>query len=151
MIRKWLAGAAILLALIVMSGWLSRTIQRRKQDAVKVAMRIRAQHWVDSTFRADNVDTLRTYSQAVCLQFHGKPLLTIGQQIADLPTAFKYRRNLEFEYAGDPFAQDYVSFDTYYGAANGDTGPNGSLWLMTDRKGRIFGLHGSWVIASVLR
>jgi hypothetical protein len=150
MLRKWLVVVVTLFALVVVSSWLSTTIRRRKREVSRVVAVVKARRWRDSTFRADNIDTLRTYSQAVCLQFHGKPLLTIGQQIAKLPTAFKYRRNFEFEEAGDPFAHEYVSFNTYYGAANGNTGPNGSLWLLTNNEGRIFGLHGSWVIASVL-
>ena len=150
MLKRLFVGIILLLLLVGVLGLLQATLRHRKQDAFVTAVRLKARHYRDSTFSALHVDTLRRYSQAVCLRFHNKPLLIIGQSLKRLPVAFEYRTNLEFEQFGDPYMQEYVSFDTYYGAANGDTGPNGSLWMMTNDKGRIFGLHSSWVIASVL-
>jgi hypothetical protein len=150
MLKRLFVGITLLLLLVGVLGLLQATLRRRKQAAFVTAVRLKARHYRDSTFLAMHVDTLRRYSQAICLRFHNEPLLSIGQSVKRLPAAFEYRTNLEFEQFGDPYMQEYVSFDTYYGAANGDTGPNGSLWMMTNDKGQIFGLHSSWVIASVL-
>ena len=149
MIKKLLTGVSFLIILLFASGLLNTAMRRRKQTVQAARDRKAAQRFRDSTFRANNIDTLRTYSQAACLRFHGKPLLAIGQQIANLPATFDYRANLELERFGEPFMYEYVSFDSYYSAANGDLGPNGSLWLMTDANGRILGLHGVWVITSI--
>ncbi len=96
-------------------------------------------------FAAVHFDPQHAYSAPVCLQFQGKPLLTIGQNIRDLnPLVLKNRDpngpnqdqwNVVFDY--------YCIEDEYILAMPGGSF-NGMTYLSTDSLGTIFALSQSW-------
>lgn len=144
MTQKLVCGLAVLLSLI---GVL--TVFNWYQHLAKAAQTggelKKARDFKDSLFRVDNIDTLRIYTQPVSLQFYNKPLLRIGQPLASLPTALDYHRDEMSDIGGQPYLRCYTSLDSYYSVGN-NYGPNGTLWFMTDRQGRIIALDGVWVV-----
>ncbi len=72
---------------------------------------------LDSVFQSQNFDTTAIYSEPCCLQYKGRPLLTIGQSVKLLDTSFSFRTDPNGSYSTySNIITDYLSTDDYYSA-----------------------------------
>jgi hypothetical protein len=100
----------------------------------------------DSIVKLTNFDTLKIYSSPVCLQYKGRPLLTIGQNISALDTGLSFRPDPNLDYWQYwPDITDYLSGDDFYWVRLKTGSLNGMIYFSTDKKKRIFTLSGSWL------
>jgi len=102
---------------------------------------------LDSIFLAEGFDTTALYSEPVCLQYKGRPLLKLGQNIKELDTtlSFRYDPNGKYEKHFQTVV-DYLSLDDFYSADLSTGSIAGALYFSADKKGRIFRLTGNWTI-----
>lgn len=98
-------------------------------------------------YEAAHFDPRHTYSLPVCLQFQGKPLLTIGQNVHDLHPLFTKNRdpNGQHQELWDR-VYDYYCIENEYILAQPDGSLNGMTYLSTDSLGTIFALSQSWLM-----
>jgi hypothetical protein len=105
---------------------------------------------LDSIFYSENFDTTRLYSEPCCLQYKGKPLLTIGQNINQLDTSLSYRFDPNGKYdrydKNISIVTDYLSLDDYYSTKVSTGSIDGIIFFSADKKGRIFNLSCSWTL-----
>ena len=102
---------------------------------------------LDSIFLAEGFDTITTYSDPVCLQYKGRPLLTLGQNIKELDTTLSFRFDPNGKYERHfQTVTDYLSLDDFYSADLSTGSIVGALYFTADKKGRIFRLTGDWTI-----
>jgi len=101
----------------------------------------------DSILYSENFDTSKLYSEPCCLQYKGKPLLTIGQNINQLDTSlsFRYDPNGRFEKHSKTIT-DYLSLDDFYSAKVSTGSIDGIIFFSADKKGRIFSLSCCWTL-----
>jgi hypothetical protein len=102
---------------------------------------------LDSIFIAENFDTTKLYSKPCCLNYKGKPLLTIGQNVLQLDTSLSFRRdpNGEFEKYSE-IITDYLSLDDNLTIKQTTGSLNGDISFSADKKGRIFKITASWLV-----
>ena len=106
---------------------------------------------LDSIFLAEGFDTTTAYTDPVCLQYKGKPLLTIGGNVKQFDTTFSYRYDPNGKYDTHfPTITDYLSLDDYYYVTLSTGSIFGALYFSADEQGRIFRLHGQWIIDAEL-
>jgi hypothetical protein len=105
---------------------------------------------IDSIFQSENFDTSKLYSEPCCLQYKGKPLLTIGQNTNKLDTSFSYRFDPNGVYDRDDknisIVTDYLSLDDYFSAKVSTGSIDGIVFFSADKKGRIFALSCNWTL-----
>ena len=95
----------------------------------------------------ESFDTLATYDRC-CLNYKGKSLLTIGQNIKQLDPAlaFKIDQNTK-PINNSQLVTNYSSYDEFYSVDSLTTGAIvGVLFFSADAQGRIFKIHGDWSI-----
>ena len=102
---------------------------------------------LDSIFNSENFDTAKLYSESCCLQYKGKPLLTIGQTVNQLDKTLSFRPdpNGSFDKHSN-IITDYLSIDDFYSAEVSTGSINGIIFFSADKKGRIFNLSCSWTL-----
>ncbi|WP_143011483.1 hypothetical protein [Chitinophaga filiformis] len=106
---------------------------------------------LDSIFLAEGFDTTITYTDPVCLQYKGKPLLTIGGNVKQFDTTFSYRYDPNGKYDRYfPIIKDYLSLDDYYDVTLSTGSILGALYFSADKQGRIFRLDCQWIIDAEL-
>ncbi len=97
---------------------------------------------LDSVFQSQNFDTTAIYSEPCCLQYKGRPLLTIGQSVKLLDTSFSFRTDPNGSYSTySNIITDYLSTDDYYSAEFSTSSLSGIIFISADKKGRIFDCH----------
>ena len=101
----------------------------------------------DSIFLTEGFDTTIAYSDPICLQYKGKPLITLGQNIKGFDTTFSFRYDPNGKYEKDfQTVTDYLSMDDFYYADLSTGSIVGALYFSADKKGRVFRLTGDWTI-----
>ena len=101
----------------------------------------------DSIFLSEGFDTTTLYSDPICLQYKGKPLLTPGQNIKELDTTFSFRYDPNGKYEKHfQTVTDYLSLDDFYSADLSTGSIVGALYFSADKNGRIFRLTCDWTI-----
>jgi hypothetical protein len=102
---------------------------------------------IDSIFYHVNFDTTKSYSEPCCLQYKGKPLLTIGQNLKQLDTTFSFRYdpNGQYEEYGS-IVTDYLSLDDFFFTKDTAGSIGGIIFFSADKKGRIFNLSCRWTL-----
>ncbi|PSL31003.1 hypothetical protein CLV42_105366 [Chitinophaga ginsengisoli] len=106
---------------------------------------------LDSIFLTEGFDTTAAYTDPVCLQYKGKPLLTIGENVKKLDTTFSYRYDPNGKYDRHfPTITDCLSLDDYYSVTLSTGSISGALYFSADKQGRVFRLHGQWIIDAEL-
>jgi hypothetical protein len=99
---------------------------------------------VDSIFLAEGFDTASVYADAVCLQYKGKPVLTIGQNTKQLDTTFSYRRDPNGKYEKHfQTVTDYLSLDDFYSAELSTGSIVGAFFFLVFKKGQNFLLQAT--------
>jgi len=102
---------------------------------------------LDSIFLTEGFDTTTAYTDPVCLQYKGKPLLTIGENVKKLDTTFSYRYDPNGKYYRYfPTIKDYLSLDDYYSVTLSTGSISGALYFSADQQGRVFRLDGQWIV-----
>ncbi len=106
---------------------------------------------LDSIFNSENFDTTKLYPESCCLQYKGKPLLTIGQNVNQLDTSLSFRPdpNGSFD-KHSKIITDYLSLDDFYSAKVSTGSIDGIIFFSADKKGRIFSLSCSWTLNAEL-
>jgi hypothetical protein len=114
---------------------------RRSNDSQKEKLSI-----IDSIFQNENFDPTKVYSNPICLLYLGKPLLTIGQNIARLDTSLSFRPDPNLKYQEYyPIITDFISVDEYYTVKQSTGSLNGIIYFSADKSGRVFSISGSWL------
>ncbi|WBO86380.1 hypothetical protein [Hymenobacter yonginensis] len=111
------------------------------------AREVRQAYRADSLVASTGFDTARHYTQPLCLQFRGKPLLSIGSQLSALDTSltFNFDPNSGYNY-WYPQISDYISTHPQLSVQLEDGAANGAVNFSADRKGRIFEVQGTWLL-----
>jgi hypothetical protein len=101
----------------------------------------------DSLVAAIGFDTIQHYTQSVCLQHHGKPLLRLSGKVAELDSTLSFRfdpnGSYNYEY---PRLNDYLSVDDEFLMQQQQGSANGIVLFSSDPKGRIFEVRGRWLL-----
>ncbi|MBC6698646.1 hypothetical protein [Hymenobacter sp. BT190] len=111
------------------------------------AREVRQAYRADSLVASTGFDTTRHYTQPLCLQFRGKPLLSIGSQSSALDTSltFNFDPNSGYNY-WYPQISDYISTHPQLSVQLEDGAVNGAVNFSADRKGRVFEVQGTWLL-----
>ncbi len=101
----------------------------------------------ESIFQPESFDTTKVYSEPCCLQYKGRPLLTIGQNVNQLDPSlsFRYDPNGSFEKYSTSVT-DYLSLDDYFSVKDASESIDGIVFFSVDKKGRIFALSSNWTL-----
>jgi hypothetical protein len=106
---------------------------------------------LDSIFNSENFDTAKVYSEPCCLQYKGRPLLTIGQNVNQLDSSLSFRTDPNGTYyKHSNIITDYLSVDDFYSTKVSTGSIDGILFFSADKKGRIFSLSCSWTLNAEL-
>jgi hypothetical protein len=102
---------------------------------------------LDSIFQSEKFDTNKIYSEPCCLQYKGRSLLTLGQNVNQLDTSLSFRPDPNGNY--DKYSNlitDYLSLDNFYSAKVSTGSIDGIIFFSADKKGRIFNLSSNWTL-----
>lgn len=103
---------------------------------------------LDSAFQKHHFDPRHTYSEPICLQYRGRPLLTMGQNVQSLDTSIFLNLDANGEFPNDwpTIVENYAILDDYI--LKQSTGSlNGIILLATDSIGHIFKFSANWYLA----
>lgn len=102
---------------------------------------------LDSIFHSENFDTAKIYSEPCCLQYKGRPLLTIGQNVSQLDSSLSFRPDPNGTYEKHSnVITDYLSVDDFYSTKVSTGSIDGIIFFSADKKGKIFGLSCNWTL-----
>ena len=101
---------------------------------------------LDSIYRAEKFDSIRTY-KPLSLNYKGNPILRIGQKTSELDSTLSYRMDPNMDYQGyENLITDYLTTDDNLSIELGNfSSLNGIVFFSADRKSkRIFNVSASW-------